>query len=465
MADALQQVEAKRARTRIKPEAFSSAVGALMATLGSAVGLGNIWKFPYLTGKNGGAAFLIVYLLCTVLVGYPVMVAELTLGRKGRGDAVTSFRKIAPRTAWWVVGALGVLAAFLIMAYYTEVSGWVFAYVPRSIGGGLLSTDPQLTGQAFASLVSDPAQALIWQWVALLIAGAIILLGVTRGIEATTKRLLPILAVLLVIVGVRSLTLPGAAQGLAFLFQPDFSKITGSAVITALGLAFFKLSVGMGCMITYGSYYSEDQNIPASAARVVAADLAVSLLAGIAIFPAVFAFGFEPAVGTQLLFVTIPAVFASMPFGNVFMVLFFLLTCFAAMGAMLSLVEVVVAFLSNVAHLSRRAATGVTIVGMALAGSLSALSSNALAGIKPLGLSFADLFDFSSSNVLLPVGGLLIAVFTTWVWGWENFRAVLSNGGTLANEGLLRVVFSILKYVTPVLVLLILLTGLNVIKV
>lgn len=449
---------------RIKPERFATGVGVLMATLGSAVGLGNIWKFPYLTGANGGAAFLIVYLVCTLLVGFPIMVAEQMIGRKGRADAVTSFKKISPKTLWWIIGASGVLAAFLIMAYYTEVAGWVFAYIAKSFSHSLLTTDAAVTSAAFSSLVSNPWLSLVIQWVVLIVVGVIIMMGVTKGIEATTKKLLPILAILLVIIGIRSLTLTGASAGLAFLFKPDFSKLTTGAILTALGLAFFKLSIGMGAMLTYGSYYGDEQNIPANAARVVGADLAVSLLAGIAIFPAVFAFGFEPTAGTQLLFITIPTVFASMPFGQVFMILFFILTAFAAIGAMLSLVEVVVAFLVNNTKLGRTVSTLVTVLGMGLVGSLCALSNSTLANFKIFGKTIFDLFDYTSSNILLPVGGLLIAIFVAWVMGWEKFRDALTNQGKLKNEKLLKVIFNILKFVSPLLVALILVTGLNIVK-
>ena len=457
--------EASKSAVKVRPERFATGVGVLMATLGSAVGLGNIWKFPYLTGANGGAAFVSVYLLCTVLVGFPIMVAEQMIGRKGRADAVTSFKRISPKTLWWLVGASGVLAAFVIMAYYTEVAGWVFAYIAKSFQSGLMTTDATVTSAAFGQLVSNPWLSLVVQWIVLAVVGVIIVLGVTKGIEATTKKLLPVLALLLVVIGIRSLTLPGASAGLAFLFKPDFSKLTAQAIMVALGLAFFKLSIGMGAMLTYGSYYGEDQNIPANAARVVGADLAVSLLAGVAIFPAVFAFGFEPAAGAQLLFITIPTVFASMPFGQVFMVLFFVLTAFAAIGAMLSLVEVVVAFLVNRTKLNRTQATLVTVLAMALVGSMCALSNSSMADFKLFGMTMFDLFDYVSSNILLPVGGLLMAVFATWVWGWPNFKAALSNEGTLANEKLLKVVFNILRFVSPVLVLLILLTGLKIVNI
>jgi neurotransmitter:Na+ symporter, NSS family len=291
----------------------------------------------------------------------------------------------------------------------------------------------------------------------------IIWAGISKGIEATTKRLMPILVIMLVLVGIRSLTLPGAAKGLEFLFKPDFTKITAATILTALGLAFFKLSIGMGCMITYGSYYGDDQNIPGTALRVVFADLAVSLLAGIAIFPAVFAFGFKPEAGASLLFITIPTVFASMPLGNVFMVVFFVLTAFAATGAILSLLEVIAAYLQNARGFSRGKSTLITVLAIALVGSLAALSNSTLANVTVFGKTFFDLFDFASSNVLLPLGGLFLAVFVGWFYGYPQVKAALSNEGTLSNEKVSKAVFVVLKFATPILVLVVLLAGLNII--
>jgi len=297
---------------------FTTALGALFATLGSAVGLGNIWKFPYMTGANGGAAFIIVYLLATLLVGLPVMISEIAMGRSARANAIETMRRVSPskKQPWWLIGASGALAAFLIMAFYTEVAGWVFAYIFKSISGGFLSTDPNVTSQAFTDLISNPWQALLWQWIVLVVITVIIIRGVSKGIEATAKRLIPLLFVLLLVVDIRSLTLPGALEGMKFLFTPDFTKVTAATILAAMGLAFFKLSVGMGTMITYGSYWKDEQNIPGTTARVMLSDLLVSVLAGVAIFPAVFAFGFQPDAGPSLLFITIPAVFASMPFGG-----------------------------------------------------------------------------------------------------------------------------------------------------
>jgi NSS family neurotransmitter:Na+ symporter len=445
-------------------EGFTSGLGVIFATLGSAVGLGNIWKFPYLTGVNGGAAFLIIYLLSTLVIGLPVMISEHMLGREAKGDAISTFRKLSPnkKAPWWLVGVFGVLAAFLIMAFYTEVAGWVFAYVIKSMGSEVFSTDPQITAAAFGSMISSPWLSLIVQWIVLALVGFIILQGVAKGIERTTKRVMPVLFVLLVIVAIRGLTLEGSSAGLQFLFMPDFSKITGAAILTAMGLAFFKLSIGMGAMITYGSYYGDDQNIPMNAAKVMLGDLSVSILAGIAIFPAVFAYGIQPDAGPSLLFITIPTVFASMPFGHVFMVIFFLLTSLAAIGAMVSLTEVPVAFLCDQFHMARKKATLIIVGLLVVVGSTGALSNNVLANAKVLGLTFFDLFDYLTSNVLLPVGGLFIALFVGWVFGWNKVEKALTNKGTLKNTKLVRFYFNVTRYVTPLLVLVVLLNGLGV---
>ncbi|QSI75694.1 sodium-dependent transporter [Niveibacterium microcysteis] len=443
-------------------DGFSSTFGVLAATLGSAVGLGNIWKFPYLTGANGGAGFLLVYLLATLLVGLPVMIAEISIGRAARGDAVSAFQRLRPTQHWGLIGVLGVIAALLIMAFYSEVAGWVFAYVAKAAAGGLLSTDPATLSAAFGGLVSDPASALLWQWAVLVLVGVIISLGVSRGIEAVTKRLMPILFLLLVVIGIRGLMLPGASEGLAFLFKPDFSKITPAVVLVAVGLAFFKLSVGMGTMVTYGSYFRAEQNVPLTAARVMLADLTVSMLAGIAIFPAVFAFGFKPEAGPSLVFITIPAVFASMPGGAFFMLAFFVLTAFAALGAMLSLVEVPVAVLAERFRLRRWQATLISIGAIGVLGSLAALSGSLTADWKLFGLNAFDLFDYVSSNILLPLGGILIALFVGTSWGRAEWLAELSNRGVLANGGVARGLFVLVRFVSPLLIVLVMLKGLGV---
>ncbi|MBC8019199.1 MAG: sodium-dependent transporter [Verrucomicrobia bacterium] len=445
-------------------DSFTTGFGVLAATLGSAVGLGNIWKFPALAGLNGGAAFIIIYLLSTLMAGLPVMIAELMLGRRSRSDALTTFRVLHPqRESWGLIGAVGVLSAFLILAFYTEVAGWVFAYIFKSAAGSVLSTDPRITSAAFEKLVSDPVQSIFWQWFVIVFVGCIIVLGVSKGIEKTTKRLMPVLFLILLMIGVRSLMLPGAAAGLSFLFHPDFSKVTGTVVLTAMGLAFFKLSVGMGTMITYGSYFRNDQDIPLTALRVMLADLTVSILAGIAIFPAVFTYGFKPEAGPALLFITIPAVFSQMPFGNIFVVLFFVLGAIAATGAMLSIMEVPVAYLHQRFAFSRFKATALTVCLLALIGSTAALSNSSLAGFKLFGMNMFDFYDFLTSNLLMPLGGLFLCLFAGWVWGEGKVRAALSNDGHLANRSIITIFLFLVKYVAPVTIVVILLRGLKII--
>ena len=450
--------------TPSKRDGFTSTFGVLLATLGSAVGLGNIWKFPSLTGMNGGAGFLLVYLLATLLVGLPVMIVETMLGRAARANAITTFEKVAPRSQWWwkIIGWMGFVAALLIMAFYSDVAGWVYAYIFKAISGEISTTDPKVAAEVFGKLVSNPLSSLLWQWVVLGVTGSIIMLGVSKGIEAVARKLMPLLFILLLVLCVRSLTLPGAMQGLAFLFSPDFAKITPVVVLTAMGLAFFKLSIGMGTMLTYGSYFRENQNIPATATRVMFADLSISLLAGIAIFPAVFALGFEPAAGPSLVFMTIPAVFTSMPGGTVFMTLFFILTAIASVGAILSLLEVPIAILSERFGLGRKSASFLTILAIGLLGVPATLSQSLTAELKIFGMNPFDLFDFLSSNVLLPLGGILICLFVGWVYGLPELEKQLSNSGTLRNKPLIRIVFFLIRYVTPLSIAAVLLHGLKV---
>ena len=444
-------------------DGFTNTFGVLVATLGSAVGLGNIWKFPSLTGTNGGAGFLLVYLLATLLVGLPVMIVETMLGRAARANAVTTFERVAPHNqGWWkIIGWMGFAAALLIMSFYSEVAGWVYAYIFKAISGSLTTTDPKIAGDIFGELVANPFSSLIWQWVVLCITGSIIMMGVSKGIEAVTRKLMPLLFILLLVLCARSLTLPGAAQGLTFLFSPDFSKISGAVVLTALGLAFFKLSIGMGTMLTYGSYFRDDQNIPVTTTRVMLADLTVSLLAGIAIFPAVFAFGFAPEAGPSLVFMTIPAVFTSMPGGTLFMTLFFILTAVASVGAILSLLEVPVAILSERFGFGRKKASLLTILAIALLGAPAALSSSLTAEFKLFGMNSFNLFDFLSSNILLPLGGILICLFVGWVYGLPQLEKQLSNNGTLHNRLLLKTVFFLVRFLTPLLIAAVLLHGLK----
>jgi NSS family neurotransmitter:Na+ symporter len=444
-------------------DAFASSLGAFAATVGSAIGLGNIWKFPYLTGSNGGAAFVLTYLLAVALVGVPVMVVEHVVGRRMRLDAVRAYGRVVPGQPYWsAIGWAGIVAALLIMGFYTDVAGWVFAYVWKSVAA--LLGGPALTPAAFGALASGTWEPLLWQVLVLALTTGIVAAGVSKGIEKVTKTLMPLLFVLLLACAARALTLPGASAGVAYLFAPDLSKLSAPVLLSALGLAFFKLSLGMGTMTTYGSYLPAETRIVPNAARVALADTLVSLLAGLAIFPAVFAFGGAPAGGPGLLFNTIPLVFSQMPAGGLFTVLFFVLAAVATIGAMVSLLEVPVAWLVEEGHLRRPAAAAATGGAMLALGVLATLSqSPALAGVKPLGRSFFDLFDFASSNVLLPLGGLAIALVGGWLLPADAFLGELARGGAGAGwHG--RIVHRFARWVAPALVLLILLNSLGVIR-
>jgi NSS family neurotransmitter:Na+ symporter len=444
-------------------DAFGSTLGAFAATVGSAIGLGNIWKFPYLTGSNGGAAFVLTYLLAVALVGVPVMAVEHAIGRRMRLDAVRAYGRVVPGQPFWsAIGWGGVVAAVLIMAFYTDVAGWVFAYVFKSIRAA--AGGAPLGPEAFGALAGGTWEPLCWQAAVLALTTAIIAAGVSRGIEKVTKTLMPLLLLLLVACDLRALTLPGASAGVEYLFDFDLSKITGPVLLSALGLAFFKLSLGMGTMTTYGSYLPDDTRIVPNAARVALADTLVSLLAGLAIFPAVFAFGGAPAGGPGLLFNTIPLVFSQMPGGGLFTALFFVLAAIATIGAMVSLVEVPVAFLVERGHLGRPRAAALTGVAMFALGALATLSqSPVLADVKLLGRNFFDLFDFASSNVLLPVGGLAIAIIGGWLLPRTALLQELARGHA-GEPWHARATRLFVRWLSPLLVLLILLNSLGVIR-
>ncbi|SHK42569.1 sodium-dependent transporter [Desulforamulus aeronauticus] len=442
-------------------EGFGSTLGVIAATLGSAVGLGNIWKFPYVTGENGGAAFILIYLLFASLIGLPVMISEFIMGRRSNAASVGAFKRLAPGTPWFLTGISGVIVAFLIMSYYTSVAGWVYAYIFKAMSGGLLTTDPKVSEQAFTGFISGVWSPLIWQWIVLLVTGAIILAGVKKGIERITKMLLPVLFLLLIVCVIRAVTLPGASEGIAFLFKPDFSKITGATILAAMGLAFFKLSVGMGVMTTYGSYIGKSESLFSTGVKVMLADTCVSMLAGLAIFPAVFAFGFTPDKGASLLFMTIPMVFNSMPFGGFFLTIFFILASIAATGAMISLFNTPVAYLNEELGWSRKSATVVTGLMMALIGSTATLSNSILANFKLFGMTMFDLFGYATDNIMMPLTGLIIALFVGWRLSKYDVADELSNGGSLNNRTFVKFYLIAVRFVAPAAIIVVLLSGLG----
>lgn len=449
-------------------ETFSSGLAVFFATLGSAVGLGNIWKFPYLTGEYGGGAFLFVYFLCIVFVGIPVMIGEFYIGRKTRKNAVGAYKALKPGSAWYSAGIMGVGASYLIMFFYSCVAGWVYLYLFKALKGDFAGITMATAKSEFGSVVVGPMSPILWQIIVLGVVSAILIMGVQKGIEKITKTLMPVLFILIIICDIRALTLPGAGAGVHFLFQIDFSKLTSAAVLTALGLAFFKLSLGMGTMVTYGSYFTKDNHLFGTAGKVALSDTLVSMLAGLAIFPTVFSFGMEPGAGPGLLFMTIPLVFSQMPFGNILLAAFFFLTSIAATTAMLSLVEVPTAYFVEERKMNRTVAVILNAVVIAVFGVLAALSadkSSLLGGVTFFGKGFFDIFDYISSNILLPVGGLMISIFIGYVMDKKDVKAELSNQGTLHIDRLFRAFYFIVRYVTPILLIIIFLNSIGILKV
>ncbi len=449
-------------------ETFSSGLAVFFATLGSAVGLGNIWKFPYLTGENGGGAFLLIYFLCIIFVGIPIMIGEFYVGRTTRKNPVGAYRELRPGSAWHINGFMGVAAAYLIMFFYSCVAGWVYFYLFKAIKGDFIGITMATAKAEFGSVVIGPLAPIVWQLIVLAVVSAILIKGVEKGIERITKTLMPLLFLLIIICDIRALTLPGAGEGLNFLFSVDFSKLTSTAILTAIGLAFFKLSLGMGTMVTYGSYFTKDNNLFGTATKVALSDTLVSMLAGIAIFPTVFSFGMEPGAGPGLLFMTIPLVFSQMPFGGILLVAFFFLTAIAATTAMISIVEVVTAYFVEERKMGRTKAVLVNGLFIAIVGVLATLSvdkDSLLGGVTFFDKGFFDWFDFLSSNILLPLGGLLIAIFIGHVINKRDLKQALSNDGTLNIDFVFEVFYFIIRYVTPILLIVVFLNSLGLIKV
>jgi NSS family neurotransmitter:Na+ symporter len=467
MTDKLSKNVAKQGR-----ETFSSGLAVFFATLGSAVGLGNIWKFPYLTGQNGGGAFILVYLISVVLVGVPIMIAEFYLGKTTRANAVGVFKRLKASKFWRIIGYMGMMSALLIMFFYSSVAGWVYSYVLKAIRGDfrVLSKMPfDAAGKAveaqFGSTVGGTFAPFAWQAAAVAVVTIILVAGVKKGIERVTKTLMPVLLILIVIIAARSLTLEGAGKGLDFLMGVDFSKISPSVILTALGLSFFKLSLGMGTMITYGSYFNEENKIVNTAFKVAVSDTMVSLLAGLAVFPVVFTFGLEPGGGPGLLFNTIPLVFSLIPFGNVLLVLFFSLAAIAATTAMISMVEVPVIVLTEELGISRRTAVlSISAVILAI-GALTVHPESLFGSSMIYGKSFFDFFDYLSSNIFLPVGGLLIAIFVGWKVKTKDIGLSFGGGSYEGDSRLAPVYHILLKFVTPVLLLLVFLNAVGVISI
>jgi NSS family neurotransmitter:Na+ symporter len=450
-SDALEGSNAKRGL-------WSSRFAFILAATGSAVGLGNIWKFPYVTGENGGGAFVLVYLLCIAVVGIPIMMAEVMIGRRGGRSPVNSIRLITERDrlkpAWKLVGAIGVLAGFLILSFYSVIGGWAISYVGTTASGQLAGQSAEAVGAIFSGLLSNPSTLLLWHTVFMALVMVVVARGVRSGLERAVSILMPALFVLLLLVVGYAMTTGHFGQAAAFLFQPDFSKLTTSGVLVALGHAFFTLSLGMAVMMAYGSYLPKKISIAKTSITVSVIDTGVALLAGLAIFPIVFANGLEPGAGPGLIFQTLPLAFGQMPMGTLFGTLFFVLLIFAAWTSGISLLEPIVEWLEEQKGMNRTIST-IAAGGVCWAlGIASVLSLNLWADFAPLGFipmlegkTIFDLLDFFTANILLPLGGLLVALFAGWVMSRQAMENELSLSPAMFNLWFITV-----RFVTPVAV-------------
>lgn len=447
----------------MKRDSFSSKFGVIAAAAGSAIGLGNIWRFPYIVGKNGGAAFLFVYLICIILIGTVIMISELSLGRKSQSNPFGAFKMLKSSSNWKYAGFLAIATSFIILSFYTIIAGWVFSYFCSSITGKLATIAPENLAPYFQNIASNTPVVLLFNLLIIGITAFIVISGVQDGIEKYSKILMPILFFTLVILIIKSVTLDGSIEGLEFLFKPDFSQLTTKSVLEALGHSFYSLSLGMGIIITYGSYTKNEENLVSLSLKVIAADTIIALMSGIVIFPAVFAYGFEPEIGPPLIFITLPAVFQEMPFGTIFETLFFLLVGIAAITSTISLLEVSVSFLTEEFNLSRKKATLLLSIGLFLLSIPSTLSFGAWSELKVFSLTLFDLFDYVASYIFLPVGGILTCIFVGWVWGTKNAFKEISSNGMYSFKGY-NIYNIIIKYLAPIAIFIILLYSTNIIK-
>ena len=432
---------------------FGSRLGVILASAGSAVGLGNIWRFPTEVGNNGGAAFIFIYLCFVFLLAMPVMLAEFVIGRGSKANTVGAYRTLAPGKPWIVAGFMGVLGGILVLSFYSVVAGWTLHYTVESVANNL--TAGQDFGALFNQFVSNPWKPLIFQFLFLLMTHFVVARGVERGIERFSKVMMPVLLVIIVVLMCCSLTMPGAGDGLRFLLRPDFSKVTTGVVLSAMGQAFFSLSVGLGCLATYASYFRSDMPLVSSAFSVCVLDSLVAILSGFIIFPAVFSVpGVSPDAGPGLVYITLPHVFneafASMPLlGYLFSGMFYVLLLLAALTSTISMHEIATAFIHENYHLSRqRAAVLVTLICMLL-GAACSLSFGPWSDVKIWNRGFFDLFDFLTAKFIMPLGGILITMFVEWYLDRQFVVDQLTNGGTLRVRGL-RVLLFLIRWVAPI---------------
>ena len=447
---------------------FGSKLGVILASAGSAVGLGNIWRFPYETGNHGGAAFILIYLGCILLLGLPIMIAEFLIGRHSQANTARAYQILAPGTQWRWVGRMGVLAGFRILGYYSVVAGWTLEYIFEAVSNSFAGKTPAEFISSFQSFSSNPWRPALWLTLFLLATHFIIVKGVEKGIEKSSKIMMPTLFIIILILVGCSVTLPGAGKGIEFLLKPDFSKVDGNVFLGAMGQAFFSLSLGMGCLCTYASYFSKNTNLTRTAFSVGIIDTFVAVLAGFIIFPAAFSVGIQPDAGPSLIFITLPNVFQQAFSGipilaYIFSVMFYVLLALAALTSTISLHEVVTAYLHEEFNFTRGKAARLVTTGCILLGILCSLSLGVTKEFTIFGLGMFDLFDFVTAKLMLPLGGLLISIFTGWYLDKKLVWSEITNNGTLKVPTYKLIIF-ILKYVAPIAISVIFINELGLLK-
>ena len=433
---------------------FVTKMGVIAASVGSAVGLGNIWRFPYEAGMHGGGAFICIYLVCVFMLGIPVIIAEFVIGRATHKNANSAIKLLAPGSKFRYVSYIGIVASVMILSFYSVVAGWIIEYLFQSIIGNLNGHSPEDYSNIFNSLVGSPWRSVLWTILFLGINFLILRKGIQKGIERISNLLMPILFLLLIIFCINSLLFPKAKEGLEFMFSPDFSQVSPSMIIGAMGQAFFSLSLGLTCLLTYASYFNDKTPLIKTATIIAILDTCVAILAGVIIFPAVFSFGAEPTAGPKLVFEILPSIFNQMPGGYLWSIALFTLLFFASITSTISMSEIFITFCTEEHNMSRKKATRLN-TGIALVlGSLCALSFNVLSDMKVFDKTFFDLFDYVSSNILLPAGGFILAVFVGWVMNKNIVANQLTNNGTL-NVRTMRPILFCIRYIAPLAIILI----------
>lgn len=443
-----------------KRSTFGSRFGTIVVVGGSVVGLGNIWRFPYIAGENGGAAFVFIYILISLMISVPIMLSEFAIGRSTKRNALRAFKKLSDGGWWHAVGYLGIATAFVILAFYCVIAGWTMEFIRESVAGSFIGSDSATIKANFDGFVASGWKPVVWAGVFVGLNTLIVMAGVEKGIERYNKILMPLMFLILLGLAINSVTLSGFADGVRFLWNPDFSKISLNVIMEALGQSFFSMSLGMGTMITYGSYINRRENMFRLAGTVAVSDVVVAILAGLAIFPAVFSFGISPTSGPELVFLTLPNIFAQMAGGYFISILFFLLLFSAAITSSVSLMEVVVAYACEEFRISRRMAAMMASATVAVLATLCAVSQMPDSALTVGGLNLFDFFNNVSSDYMLPIGAFMIVIFAGWKMSRQVFANELTNGATVGMR-IYTVLRPMIRYVIPLVIAMLFLSGLG----